>query len=83
MTRRANDEAASPATVRVIMAKSMRGSEDGIHIQQYNEGETYELGDALAQSFLGSKCARPAPEKPAPPAGNLKTKRGKGPDEDK
>ncbi len=81
--------------MRVVMTKSMPGSEDGVHVQRYQEGETYDLGEALARSFVGSKCARPAPELPKePPAGGKekdvkgtdgggKTKVGKGPDEDK
>lgn len=75
--------------MRVIMTKSRRGSENGITVQLYRQGETYELGDSLANAFMKSKCARPAPE-PAPkpddpkkPDGGDDNKGGKGPDENK
>lgn len=48
--------------MRVTMQKTMPGSEDGIRVQEYVEGETYDLGAELALSFIGSKCATPAKE---------------------
>lgn len=68
--------------MRVLMTKSMPGSEDGIHIKRYEAGETYELGDDLAHSFLTSKAARPAPDKPEEP-GAGSSKAGEGPRENK
>ena len=84
MTRR-TETSPDRVTMRVIMTKSMPGSEDGIRVQRYDEGETYEMGQALATSFLNSKCAKPAP-KPEPqkePDGGNDHKGGKGPDENK
>lgn len=60
--------------MRVIMKKTQRGSEDGIHVQLYVQGQTYELGESLAASFVKGKVAQPAPEQ---------TKQAKGPDENK
>lgn len=75
-----------PGMQRVTMTKTMPGSEDGIHVQEYVKGETYEMGEALAQAFLGSKCARPA----APDQTDEKDKKdktdkkaAKGPDQNK
>lgn len=69
--------------MRVTMTKSMPGSEDGIRVRRYEQDETYELSDALARSFIGSKCARPAPE-PEPKTGaNDGGKKAAGPSENK
>jgi len=76
------------------MTKSMRGSEDGIRVNLYEEGQEYDMERSLAQSFMKSKAAKPAPKKEdkpndppgggAPPAvGGDTTKQGKGPDENK
>lgn len=69
--------------MRVIMTKSMPGSEDGIHITRYEAGQEYDLGDALAASFIKSKSARPAPEPKNHSEGGDDNKGGKGPDENK
>lgn len=69
--------------MRVIMTKSMPGSEDGIHITRYEAGEEYDMGEALAQAFIKSKCARPLPEPKPHPEGGNGNKGGKGPDENK
>jgi hypothetical protein len=71
--------------MRVIMTKSMPGSEDGIRVQQYEATQEYDMGEALAQSFVGSGCAVPAEHEESAdadkkPAGR---KKGKGPDENK
>lgn len=67
--------------MRIMMVKTMPGSEDGLRVQAYTEGETYEMGEALAQSFIGSHCARPVVENvQAEPSA---TKKGKGPSENK
>lgn len=67
--------------MRIIMTKSRRGSEDGITVRLYAEGQAYDLGEALAQSFIGSKCARHAPDSIDQTDGSIK--KAKGPDKNK
>ncbi|MCS6302363.1 MAG: hypothetical protein H8K07_01655 [Nitrospira sp.] len=69
--------------VTVTMTKTMTGSEDGIHVQAYRVGVTYELGAELAQSFIESKGARPALDQPDQTDKKDQTKKGKGPSENK
>lgn len=70
---------------RVTMTKTMPGSENGIHVREYVKGETYEMGAALAQSFIGSKCAVPTPDQTDEKDKKDKTdkKAAKGPDQNK
>lgn len=69
----------------VTMTKTTPGSEDGIRVQLYKQDGTYEIGAALAQSFIQSKCARPVaiPEPSKEQTGGDTPKRGKGPAENK
>lgn len=67
--------------MRVIMTKTMPGAEDGIHIQRYEAGQEYDLGESLAQSFVGSHCARPVLDAAEKQDGA--TKKAKGPKENK
>ena len=48
--------------MRVIMTTTRRGSENGMQVQLYRAGQEYDLSDALAQSLIASKSARPAPD---------------------
>ena len=77
----ASDSYRERIPMRVTMTKTMPGSEDGIRVQSYATGETYEMGEALAQAFIGSHCARPVAED-MPPAPST-TKQRKGPSENK
>lgn len=76
-------------TISVVMTKTARGAEDGITVKQYAEGQTYDMESSLAQAFIKSKRARPAPQPDPKQQGDDKgtggdsTKGGKGPDENK
>lgn len=41
----------------VTMLKDKTGSENGVKINSYSKGVTYDLGDDLARSFLGEGSA--------------------------
>ena len=45
--------------LKVKMLRTTPGSTDGIRVQSYKEGETYELPDSLAKVFVGEKLAEP------------------------
>jgi len=47
----------------VTMTTTSRGSNDGIEVLDFHEGETYEVSDDLAKSFC--EDARPTLAKPA------------------
>jgi hypothetical protein len=83
MTRRA--EAAAGERIRVVMTKTMRGSENGIDVTLFEKGQEYNLEASLATAFLKSKNARQAPvqEPSKTPDGGTGEKGGKGPDENK
>lgn len=85
MTRRTSDAAAKPGAVRVVMTKSMQGSEDGLRVQRYEQGQEYDMEQSLAASFIKSRCAKPVsdPVKEKDPDGGDDSKGGKGPDENK
>lgn len=38
--------------LKVKMLKTTPGSPDGIRVQRYDEGEVYDLSDALAKAFV-------------------------------
>jgi hypothetical protein len=42
---------------RIKMLKTMRGSPDGIQVQEFIAGETYTTTAALAESFIGMGAA--------------------------
>jgi hypothetical protein len=65
--------------MKIIMLRTAPGSEDGIRVQSYAEGQTYEVGEALGRAFCDSGAARLV-EDDKPTAG---TKRAKGPSENK
>lgn len=44
-------------TVKVLMLRNKMGSNDGTTTRLYNEGEEYEVSEALAASFIGEKLA--------------------------
>ena len=44
----------------LTMLETRRGTEDGYTIRLYMRGETYNLGDTLAHSFLAAGFAIPA-----------------------
>ena len=52
--------------MRVKMLKTADGSEDGFTEQTYAEGVIYEVGPALACSFIDGGLAVEAEEAPAP-----------------
>lgn len=49
------------------------GSPDGIRVQHYDAGETYEVGDDLAETFIAHGLAEA--DQPAKPAGKTSSKR--------
>jgi hypothetical protein len=65
--------------MRVKMTQTRRGSEDGVTVALYQAGQEYEIGDALAQAFLASKSARPAPDQ----TDQTDKKAAKGPSQNK
>lgn len=79
MTRRA--DAAAGERISVVMTRAMRGSENGIDVTLFEEGQEYDMEASLARSFMKSKAAKPAPAK-TPEGGDL-NKGGKGPDANK
>lgn len=52
-------------TMKIKMLRSKMGSEDGYNTRYYEEGEEYDVSDALAKSFIGENLAEPATGKPA------------------
>lgn len=62
-------------TLKVKMLTDAPGSRDGIRVEHFDAGETYEVGTDLAETFiahgLAEAAAKPAAAKPAP----AKTKR--------
>ena len=73
--------------MKVRMLKSLPGSEDGIHVQDYVAGEEYEMGEALAGAFMGCGAAVAvevvAPQLSEDANQSAKTKKSKGPSENK
>lgn len=63
--------------MKIVMLRTAPGSEDGIRVQSYAEGQTYEVGEALGRAFCESGAARPAEEEKSG------TKLAKGPSENK
>ncbi len=42
---------------KIKMLRSIAGSEDGIHVDNYKAGEEYVVGDSLANSFISIRAA--------------------------
>lgn len=59
--------------IAITVTKTQQASPDGVHIQEYEAGATYEMPEALAQVFLEQKWGARADEK----------KSAKGPRENK
>jgi hypothetical protein len=38
--------------MKVIMTKNAKGANDGIYVNEYQSGKTYDLSDSLANNFL-------------------------------
>ncbi len=52
-----------PHTMRLTMNETQKGSQDGITLDTFEEGETYDVAISLAQVFLNKKWASPAEKK--------------------
>lgn len=50
--------------MKIKMLRSKMGSNDGHSTHYYEEGEVYDVSDALAESFIGEKLAEAVAEKP-------------------
>lgn len=44
---------------KLLMLSSREGSSDGLHVQWYLEGRTYDVSDSLAAIFLKEGWAKP------------------------
>lgn len=79
--------------VKVKMLVDAPGSPDGVTVNDYDEGEVYEVTESLATAFLSNDPAlaevvkdAPAPPpapKPAPAPKGDDAKKGSGPSENK
>lgn len=45
--------------MKITMLATRRGSEDGHVVKRFYEGETYEVADTLARSFIANGWAYP------------------------
>jgi len=50
--------------MQVIMTETRPASPNGINVQLFREGETYEVPDTLGKTLIENKWARPAPDAP-------------------
>ncbi len=65
--------------MRIMMLQTMDGSPDGVTVNQYRKGETYDVPDSLGTVFLKEKWAERAKAKPDAE----ENKQRKGPKENK
>lgn len=64
--------------MQIKMLETALGSPDGVQVNTYEAGETYELPEILADAFLGDRVAETV-EKPAgKPAGKGKAAKDAG-----
>jgi hypothetical protein len=47
--------------MKIKMLRNSLGSDDGHTVKHYDAGETYDVSDDLAKSFVGEKIAEVAP----------------------
>ena len=47
--------------IKVRMTKTVKGSNDGILVKTYNEGEEYEVSQSLGRAFIAGKLAELVP----------------------
>src|SRR6185312_15024163 len=47
--------------MRITMNETRRGSEDGFDVMRFEKGQTYEVADSLARSFLQNRWATVTP----------------------
>lgn len=52
--------------MKVKMIKTMKGSPDGIQVNEYEAGKEYDLPEGLANNFLGQDVAKKNKEKKGP-----------------
>ena len=52
--------------MKVLMLETRRGTEDGFTVNQYLQGEVYDLRDHLAFAFLAASHAVPLHQKKKP-----------------
>lgn len=43
--------------MRIKMSKNFKGSEDGIRVRDFREGDVYEVSDTLGQNFVSQEVA--------------------------
>jgi hypothetical protein len=70
-----------PQSVTVKMTKTREGSPDGIAVQRYEAGKTYDLPAALATVFVAEDWGKIVP--PKKEGGGNNTKMADGPTENK
>lgn len=51
--------------MKIVMTKTMEGSPNGLVVMTYDQGETYDVSEALGEVFVELGAAKPVPRESA------------------